>query len=255
MSKIGSTIIFLTGAAVGGSAAAFVMYKKTTKKWMKLSDERVKSLEDYIDKLEERINSTYVSDYISKMKEDEEELNTESEDAFIHKHKGTEDIRMQNNVTYTRYSQISSSGVNGSGSAVDDKFNAIAAELEHPQDSDEDEDPDYIDEEEEERKKQMEMSRVWTEEVNAPGAPKIIPLDEFGSTGYLDEVTLYYYTDDDTLVTEDEEIIPNREEVIGDALTRFGFDKNDEKVIYVRNTKRSTDYEISKIFGAYSEDH
>ena len=250
--KLKGVIIFIMGAAVGGSSAAFIVYKWSEKKWMKISDERVKSLEEHIDNLEDRINCTLAHNYISEDESNEDNNSVDTKFTTSNSantmHKGTEDIRYQNNATYTRYSQISKG-------AVDQKFDEIAAELEHPKDSDEDEDPDYIDEEEEERKRQIELSRQWTDEVNNSVGPMIISLDEYGATGYLDEVTLYYYTEDDTLTTEDDEIIPDRERVIGNAIDLTGFGTNDEKVIYVRNTRLSTDYEISKVFGAFYEDH
>jgi hypothetical protein len=84
--------------------------------------------------------------------------------------------------------------------------------------------------------------------------PRLIKYEDFGELPYYDKITLLYYMDDEVLTTEDDEIVPNPEELLGDSLTRFGFNKNDERVIFVRNEKRNTDYEIDKVFAAYAKE-
>lgn len=87
----------------------------------------------------------------------------------------------------------------------------------------------------------------------AKGKPKLIKSEEFlTSCPYHDKVTLYYYAVDGVLATEEEEEVEDYERLIGDALTKFGFDMNDETVIYVRNMALSTDYEIQKVFSSFS---
>ena len=96
-----------------------------------------------------------------------------------------------------------------------------------------------------------------TKEMQKPKAPKFIKAVDFGSDPSISTISLLYYQDSQTLVIEDElneEIIEDMDEVeemIGDALTKYGFDTDDEPVIYIRNENRSADYEITKIFGAY----
>lgn len=84
--------------------------------------------------------------------------------------------------------------------------------------------------------------------------PRLIKYEDFGELPYYDKITLLYYMDDEVVTTEDDEIIPNPEELLGDALTKFGFNKNDERVIFVRNEKRNTDYEVDKVFAAYAKE-
>lgn len=84
--------------------------------------------------------------------------------------------------------------------------------------------------------------------------PRLIKYEDFGELPYYDKITLLYYMDDEVLTTEDDEIIPNPEELLGDALTKFGFNKNDERVIFVRNERRNTDYEVDKVFAAYAKE-
>ena len=89
--------------------------------------------------------------------------------------------------------------------------------------------------------------------------PKFIKAEDCGSIPGYTVSMLLYYVEDGVLTIEgdkNEEILENFDEVqdmIGDALTRFGFATNDEPVIYIRNAARKTDYEISKVFGAFAD--
>lgn len=97
-------------------------------------------------------------------------------------------------------------------------------------------------------------------EENSKLAPKIIKASDYGTNPIYEPQTLLYYTDNDVLTTETDEIIGEGEKdldeirsVIGDALTKFGFKDSDEDRIFVRNFKRNADYEIIKVFGAFEE--
>lgn len=86
-----------------------------------------------------------------------------------------------------------------------------------------------------------------------PGKPRIISLIEFldPSRGYSQE-TLSYYDDDDVLCDEQEKPIPSPEELLGDALHHFGMSSDDPDMVYVRNDKTMTNYEVPRIHGKYS---
>lgn len=96
-----------------------------------------------------------------------------------------------------------------------------------------------------------------TRERNMSKGPKLIKAEDFGSEPNLDTVTLCYYTEDNVLTVEEdqnEEILEDLDEIgdmIGDALTKFGFVDNDEEVIYIRNQKRGCDYEVVKMFSSF----
>ena len=68
-----------------------------------------------------------------------------------------------------------------------------------------------------------------------------------------DKRNLTYFEDDDTLCDEDDEIIDNPAQYIGEeALTAFGSpDEDEENIIHVRNNSRSCDYEIERIKDSY----
>jgi hypothetical protein len=80
-----------------------------------------------------------------------------------------------------------------------------------------------------------------------PEHPFVIHLEEFEQSEYSHQITLTYFEGDDILIDETEEIIPDtvRDGVVGeDSLTLFGHGSNDPHLVYVRNTKLQTDYEI-----------
>ena len=91
--------------------------------------------------------------------------------------------------------------------------------------------------------------------------PKFIRSEEFGNNPSLSTMQIKYFQDDGTLVLAENdddtgEILADFDEVedmIGDALTRFGFASNDEDVIYIRNLEKGCDYCITKIFGSYED--
>lgn len=84
--------------------------------------------------------------------------------------------------------------------------------------------------------------------------PKFITEDVFEYDGrdIYDKADLYYYVYDDTLATEDEEIIDNEEHTVGNCLDKYGFRNSDEGEIYVRNFYTMTDYRITKMYASFS---
>lgn len=82
----------------------------------------------------------------------------------------------------------------------------------------------------------------------------VISFEEFceGAPGFGQE-TITYYAGDDTLADFNEEIIDNRDYVVGEeALTNFGMGE-DPDVVYVRNEAMSVDYDIVRHHGCYKE--
>lgn len=85
------------------------------------------------------------------------------------------------------------------------------------------------------------------------GNIKLIRADEFGDDCRFEPKTLFYYAGDDVLATEEDEEITDISRTVGNSLDKYGFRTNDERVIYVRNPNFSTDYEIQKVDGFFSE--
>lgn len=92
-------------------------------------------------------------------------------------------------------------------------------------------------------------------EVN-PDQPYVISFEEFQeNTDTNDQATLVYYEGDDMLCDEREQPIDNTEYVVGDDnLTRFGHGSKDVNVVYVRNEKMGSDFEIVRNKGSYHKE-
>lgn len=91
--------------------------------------------------------------------------------------------------------------------------------------------------------------------VRNPNEPYVISVKDFMEDRLeYDKVTLSYFEDDDVLCDEREEVIPNVDATVGsDALTRFGYLSEDSKIVYVRNERTKTDFEVLRDSGSYSE--
>jgi hypothetical protein len=85
--------------------------------------------------------------------------------------------------------------------------------------------------------------------------PYVITTEEFSEgNDHYDKLTIYYYADDDTLVDDNEEIITDVIGTVGDqGLYSFGNGSDDPDVVYIRNEKRETDYEVICLNKSYSE--
>lgn len=88
-----------------------------------------------------------------------------------------------------------------------------------------------------------------------PDEPYVITHDEFmENENDWSQNTLTYYNGDDILADEREMPIPDIEELIGsENLARFGHGSNDRNVVYVRNEKIQTDFEIVLNQGKFGE--
>jgi hypothetical protein len=72
--------------------------------------------------------------------------------------------------------------------------------------------------------------------------PYIITPEDFGECGYS-TVSLTYYADDVLTYEDDDELIDNRDEIVGDdAVNHFGEYEDDS--VFVRNDAKKCDYEI-----------
>lgn len=78
-----------------------------------------------------------------------------------------------------------------------------------------------------------------------------ITKDEYDNTHeWFDKVELVYYTEDDVLTNEDNEVLDD-DSMIGNGLSLFGEDKQD--MSYIRNYFTEQDYAIQRIHGSFSE--
>lgn len=86
--------------------------------------------------------------------------------------------------------------------------------------------------------------------------PYIITHDEYfaGEKNY-DTQSLVYYSVDDTLCDEHDKPLENTDALVGDDhLARFGSGSKDKNIVYVRNDRLETEYEIIRSKGSYLEE-
>lgn len=109
----------------------------------------------------------------------------------------------------------------------------------------------YIDEE------SGALVKDTTEGIVEIAEPYVISEDEYMYPTVFKEFeqsTLIYYESDDVLATDRDEVIKDVDELIGpSALTRFGEESGSDDVVFVRNIRLSTNFEVVREKGSYQE--
>lgn len=100
-----------------------------------------------------------------------------------------------------------------------------------------------------------EEERIFEEHQQYKGKPpKIISADAYSNLDQsIDQNVMYFYSHDEVLVDEDENVIEDPERFLGNCLTKYGFIDSDERIIFVMNYELRTCYEVQKIEGSYSD--
>lgn len=90
---------------------------------------------------------------------------------------------------------------------------------------------------------------------NIVQGPYVIDVNTFNDISFTREkISLSYYQDDDVLLDDNEELIPNVFDIVGhEALTSFGKYSPDPDIVYVRNERLGIDYEIARLYKSYQE--
>jgi len=117
---------------------------------------------------------------------------------------------------------------------------------EHPEDDEENDDESPEDVEGEYEARMMNDRSIL---------PKLIKAEDYGEFAGNDKIELFYYIEDGVLTNEEDEPVYDVQAVVGDCLTKFGFNENDEDIIFVRNMKMGADFEIKKMFSSYVDTH
>lgn len=101
-------------------------------------------------------------------------------------------------------------------------------------------------------------ARIIPEELSMPDNmdPHVISYDSFMGDDYdhFDKISITYFQEDDTLMDEREEVIPDIENLLGaDTTSRFGELSQDPDQVYVRVGKLRSDYEVTRDKRSYQE--
>lgn len=266
--RLRGAIIFVIGAAVGGSTAAFFVHRWAKKKYMTIAKKEVESLKEYIEKLQaERISD--MSGYSGKGSGDRSDAVEDGDAAGpdgYRKEKGESQARNsgykgREDPNYIPYSQYSKHGNDdswrseaGKKSKVDEIYDQLAAELEHPSEDDEsDWDAEDAYYRSVERRKADSAEELSQRANSDDSGPVIISFQECGLNPEYDKEDLFFYKEDGVVTNDNEEICAAPEEMIGTCIQDSGFDRNDQEILYVRNDRRLTYYAIEKYDYAFSE--
>lgn len=208
---------------MGVATGAIIAEKLAKDKYEKMMHEETEWLKAYYEKYPP-INKT------EKKVEDEEEW-TELTDEEYEQH-------IQHNYSEDEYEEDHKTFINISKTYKTSYTDP--ADKEYPSEE--------IDEEE-------EMYNRAEEIYNSGSGIYIISAEEFNTEMlHYDKLTITYYDEDDTLADEQEEIITDIDDVVGDdALTKFGYMSGDADIVFVRNEGLAVDYEVIRVFKSYSE--
>lgn len=124
-----------------------------------------------------------------------------------------------------------------------EKAEEILAEGEHPEEEyDEDMSKEEID------MAEWESKSIWNSEKRPP---YVITFSEFEDHDELDKITLIYYTVGGTLTTEDDEMIEDVRGTVGTCIEDSNFGESEDRVMFVRNKRLGSDFEITKFDGSF----
>lgn len=97
----------------------------------------------------------------------------------------------------------------------------------------------------------------WYEDVTPAEKMKlpfiIQPEDYEHNMLHFDKITIYYYEGDKTFADDQEEIISNPADILGDAHHYFGYIPEEPDLVYIRNYRLASDFELCRIKTGYSE--
>lgn len=123
---------------------------------------------------------------------------------------------------------------------------------------------EYAQPDDEEETEEMVTSNIFLstsqelsdEELNArnPVDPYVVSVGEFmDNDGEFDQVNLTYYEGDNSLCDDQEHLIPDIEGTVSsENLEKFGLASGDANVVYVRNERLKTVFEITRNLGEYA---
>ena len=77
--------------------------------------------------------------------------------------------------------------------------------------------------------------------------------EEMETYDNFEDIDLTYYTEDDILCDDQEQVIEDPEAIIGDALTKFGVKSGYPDTVYVINERVRAIFEVLMVEGSYQE--
>ena len=244
-STLRDTIIFASGLLVGGVCTFFAIKKVYEAK----ADAEI-----------EEVRKVY-EEKIAEVEDHKDSLSGELEGPKEIEVKGVKSVsEIMNNKPdlkdYTKYFKAKGEKLENVTEALRDASDEIdPAEMEGPEEDipyteeeDLDQSLDYIDHE-------LNGSSKKAIEEDLP--PHLIDPSDYELTcANYDKMELIYHIYDDVLTNDDGEVVEKDSEMrlIGDIISETGFAENSDDVLYVRNDKIMSDFEVTKVFTPYERD-
>lgn len=242
-------LLFVGGLAIGGAAGVFGSMKYFQNKYQKQYEEDHAALEEYYHRTDEYARG----DHEDEEEEFEPDVNPSTE---TNSRPGGRMSQEERDVIKAKLNRNWEGTTNYAGMYREKNgyTEGKLAEAQHPLDQGEpgEEDP------EDEELSTPEEDAFDDHQKNKNRDPKIISADAYSELpAHIDKKVLYLYAYDETVVDEDndDEPIEDPERLIGDALTKYGFIDNDERIIFVMNYSLDTCYEVQKVDASWIDTH
>lgn len=245
MNAFRGIVIFLLGAAIGG----VVVNHFTKEAYAKRADEEIESVKEFAKRQIQQVENNYTEEMVQLIKSFENGLSTK------------EDINNYQQILKDIYETYTNSSIpeleniydyyNGETEENMEKRPSLHIYKKPPLQSVVEEienDIDLVDDEEEEDEDDTVLMDDTDDEEEGI---LLISGNEFSTEkNHYDKLSIYYYEEDDVLADENDGIIPNPDDILGDeALTSF----DESNVVYVRNNRLGADYEILRLEDSYKE--
>lgn len=136
------------------------------------------------------------------------------------------------------------------------EYSEKVTDLGYTEDEGEDLDPEVVPEPEPEETVTDELAKIMRISPRDLGDPYIVTVQEFfDECDDYDTHSVTYYEDDRMLVDDRGSIISDVEGNLGpDYNLAFGLGSGEPHVVYIRNPRRTNDYEVLREPGSYTED-
>lgn len=238
-------LLFVSGLVIGGAAGVFGSMKYFQNKYQKRYEEDHAALEEYYHRIDEYAREEH------PIEENEvNPINIEGESRPGGRMSAEERAEVKAKLNRNWEGTTNYAGMyREKNGYTEEKL----AEGEHPLDQGEngEEDP-------EDGIPSADEEAFDEHQKNKHKKPRIINEQTFSDLpAYISKQVLYFYAYDEVLVDEDDEDnqITDPESLIGDALTKYGFADNDERIIFVMNYGLDAAYEIQKVDASWSDSH
>lgn len=229
MKAIGIIVSLFTGAAIGAGVTYFLEERKY-KKILECNDSIIDGLEAARQKFIEERKESEVPFEVDDNGDDSEDVHY--------------DLK-----------EIKEKLKNGKARVTDYTNMYSASDMVDNKNDDEEDDPEDEEAEAEEEEEERTAANIFNELQKSTRAPKIVKseeVDEHHEGWDIDSLFLYsngILTDEDDNIIDGEE----KDKLVGDCLTKYDFIHSNERMIYIKNFKLNTFYEVTKFDKPFDE--